>query len=138
MLHMGAIGNKKTQASDAAHSPRVIRPEWLARFKEDARVHLNEISGKLAALPLELGQTTTSTKEKTEAEQQIRHEIYRRAHSMKGSASMVGLTEIANKARQLEELLKKAYEEPAEFDSSQRSSAEQLLEGLRQLLIEEL
>lgn len=133
---MGTIENKKPHSGETARSPRVIRPEWLARFKVDALAHLAEINHKFILLPAELGQTTS--REETEAEQQALYEIYRRSHSIKGSASMVGLTEIANKARRLEELLKRAYEAPARFDSEQRTSATRQLEELRELLNTEL
>lgn len=111
---------------------RVIRPEWLVRFKNDATTHLTEISRIMILLPPQLAQT--STKEETEAEQKNLHELFRRAHSMKGAAQMVGLKEIGEKARQLEELLKQAYLEPTKFGTLQRESVRQRIQELQTLI----
>ncbi len=122
--------NEKAEADNVPsfQPERIIRPEWVARFRQDAETHLHAISQGLSLLPLELGQT--STQEEAEKEQQALRELYRHAHSMKGSARMVGLMEIGEQAQLLEEQLNQAYFEPGGFDETERAAVKVQIEAL--------
>ncbi len=100
-----------------------VKEEWVKRFRVDAENHLNEIRQGIQNLPSQLGQLIVQ--EEIEAEQQALRELFRRAHSIKGAARMVGLDEIAELALKLEELFGQAYLEPVSFNQTQRDKAEQ-------------
>lgn len=124
------MGGSEEGTSKNPAQPRWIgRPEWLARFREEAIAHLAEISLGLEKLPPRLGQSESA--EERQAQYWAVRELYRQAHTIKGSAGMVGLSEIAEQAGQLEELLGQAMKEPASFNSPQRELVRSRTEQLR-------
>ena len=111
---------------------RLIRPEWLARFRQAAEAHLAEIEQGLNLLPAQLGQATG--KDETEKEQQALRELFRQAHTLKGSARMVEQEQIAEEAAALEHTLGEAYLDPSGFGQLERASVRQTLQGLQELI----
>jgi chemotaxis protein histidine kinase CheA len=111
---------------------RVIRPEWLARFRQAAEAHLAEIEQGLDLLPAQLGQATG--KDEAEKEQQALRELFRQAHTLKGSARMVEQEQIAEEAAALEHTLGEAYLDPTGFGQPERASLRQKLNQLLALV----
>ncbi|MEI6043526.1 MAG: Hpt domain-containing protein [Chloroflexota bacterium] len=132
MVEDSKSGVKGASFSPKQPSSRAIRPEWVARFKQDAEVHLAQISEGLQLLPPLLGQTITP--EETESEQHDLRELFRHAHNLKGTARMIGLVEIAEAARLLEEALGQAYLEPLLFVSLQRKAVQEQVDSLMGLI----
>jgi len=112
------MDSEELEVNNPARSGWLLHPEWVARFREEALVHVAEISQGLEKLPPHLGQS--EDEEAGLAEHKAVRELYRHAHTIKGSAGMVGLEEIAEQARQLEELFGQALKELAEFNDLQR------------------
>jgi chemotaxis protein histidine kinase CheA len=134
---MSMIEDKNGEAEAPTSVPkqepiRAIRPEWVARFKQEAEVHLVQITKGLQLLPPVLGQALTT--EETAKEQYALRELFRHAHSVKGSARMIGLAEVAEKASLLEEILGQAYLEPTHFVSLLRTNVQQQVDFLMGLI----
>lgn len=110
---------------------RVFRPEWLARFRQDAETHLVEILQGLQALTDQAG---LETGEEAEQEQPVLRELFRHAHSLKGAALMLEQTAIAEVAADLETILREAWLEPARFSEAERAKVGQQVNYLRELV----
>lgn len=83
----------------------------MGRFKQEARRHLQALSDQLAVLDrvYQPGLVGTTDELLSEAEFKSLRELFRLAHTLKGSAKMVGQVEVADLAEQLETFLGEAY-----------------------------
>ena len=89
--------------------------EWTFRFKQEAARHLETMEYKLR-LQLETA-LRSSTESMTEFELENLHELFRLAHTIKGSAAMVGQLEISQLAFQLEHLFSNYYKAEKRFSN---------------------
>ncbi len=89
---------------------RLDTSAFIGKFVEEARDRLKGLSAEILRLEQAAGTDKTLT-------DQAVGEILRQAHSLKGSALMLGLTDISHLAHQLEELFVAAKREPRLLDA---------------------
>jgi chemotaxis protein histidine kinase CheA len=105
-----------------------VKPEWVVRFKAEATAHL-----KLSQSLIEkLKQKRTGKKSKL-ADQLIR-QLFIKAHSIKGTASMLGQNHIAEQAAELEALWNEALNDPNQRNVDFYSRAATLVGELANLV----
>jgi HPt (histidine-containing phosphotransfer) domain-containing protein len=115
-------------------------PKWLARFKPEAARHLVELIRGLEHLQpktlVKPPNLKATFEEITRTNPELR-ELYRLAHTLKGSAGMVGQTEIAEYAEQIERDLTAVLFDPDCFDEDLRRKlvnlTEQTAEKVKQI-----
>ncbi len=114
--------------------------KWLARFKPEAARHLVELARGLEHLhPQTLVKPTNlkATFEEIARTNPKLRELYRLAHTLKGSAGMVRQTEVAGLAEQIEKNLTRVVFDPDCFDEELRRKllnlTEQATEKVKQI-----
>lgn len=106
------------------------KAQWVARFRQEAQQHLVafEVQWQKLAQTEVANQTLTD-----ESEAQLR-ELFRLVHTIKGSAAMVGQTETAKIAEQLELIIGTAIVEKRYLSESQKDTARNLVTQIQQKL----
>jgi chemotaxis protein histidine kinase CheA len=115
------------------------RQKWASRFKRDASVHLSKLATGLETVqPRLLPEAhTTDSAANPEAvdlsalNPELR-ELFRLAHTLKGSAGMVEQLRVAAVAEKLETELGKVYREPSYFNEDLRQRMLVILAELTQ------
>jgi len=101
------------------------KQDFLSLFRKEAEIHIQELNKGL--LELESDPKNRATLE----------EVRRRAHTLKGSARMMGFTEISNAAHTMEDLLESVRMEMSELDKSVFDRLFQGLDSISALLQED-
>jgi two-component system chemotaxis sensor kinase CheA len=111
----------------------VVNRKWITRFRKEALLHLESLEKGLLLVrllvPESLPEDLKSLRELNPALQ----ELYRLAHTLKGSAGMVGLYDLAVRFEKLEERLGGILLNPPVFNETLR---EVLLSALIELRAE--
>ncbi|NWJ47505.1 MAG: Hpt domain-containing protein [Chloroflexi bacterium] len=94
--------------------------KWVLRFKQEAAAHLQLLEQGLRQVQPNIpSQPVENTDQLTALNPELR-EFFRLGHTIKGSAAMVGLQEIADKAERLENSLHKVFKRPNLFSELKR------------------
>jgi chemotaxis protein histidine kinase CheA len=104
-----------------------VRLDWVKRFRQEANQSLGEIREMMNALDWERPDTP---------EQPLLRRMFVKVHGLKGTAGMVGLVQIAEKAAELEALWGEALLEPQNLNTGLRKTSEIKTAELRALVEE--
>lgn len=96
--------------------------DWIARYKHEAAKHLTNMRERLDnivknGVDMTVPSHAMLDKPRIDGDENLK-ELYRLAHTLKGSAGMVGLLEVEVVAEQLEELLGGVYYDPSSYDAT--------------------
>src|SRR6476469_4776229 len=105
-----------------------VKPEWVVRFKAEATAHLEVMQTLMDTL------NRKRTGKKTKAADQLVRELFIKAHSIKGTASMLGQNEIAGQAAELEALWNMALNDATQRNLTLYSRAAILTSELARLV----
>ena len=101
------------------------KAEWVGRFKAEAALHLNSLKTHLQSL-----EDLPPSANLDEAQLEVVRELFRLAHTLRGSAGMVGQTTIAKLAEPLEQFWGQAYLSAIYLSTTQQNETKALLEQL--------
>ena len=105
-----------------------VKPEWVVRFKAEAAVHLESSQTLIEKL------NQKRTGKKTKLADQLLRQLFIKAHSIKGTASMLGQNQIVGQAAELEALWNEALNDPNQRSGALYSKAANLTRGLSTLV----
>lgn len=88
------------------------KAEWVKKFRQEATGQLQEIHQMLQAVDWERNAAQASPEGLEAEHKQIKH-LFVRIHGMKGTAGMIGLTDVAEVAAELEALWGEVMGEPS-------------------------
>lgn len=88
------------------------KAEWARKFRHEGIEHLRDINRMMHELDWQRT-AALAGQEGLEAEQKQLRQLFVRIHGLKGTAGMVGLTEISAKAAELEALWGEVLLEPS-------------------------
>ncbi|MEI7556044.1 Hpt domain-containing protein [Candidatus Chlorohelix sp.] len=94
--------------------------KWVLRFKQEAAAHLQLLEKGLRQVQPNISPQPIENTEQLMALNPELRELFRLSHTIKGSAAMVGLQEIASKAERLENSLNKVLKRPDLFSELER------------------
>ena len=103
-----------------------IKPEWLIRFRQEATNHLQEAQQIMS-------DWEAQPPEEIEIPRKLR-QLFIKAHSIKGTASMMNLTAITQVAFELETLWGEVLLDPTHYDTSQKELARDRVTQLTRLV----
>lgn len=99
----------------------IMDEELRELFAQESQEHLEALEGGILQL------------EKTPDDQETRESVMREAHSLKGAARMLDLTEIELLSHKIESVLREQLNAASEFDTTTSSMLLQAIDGLRDL-----
>lgn len=105
-----------------------VKPEWVVRFKAEAAAHLESSQTLIEKL------NQKRTGKKTKLADQLLRQLFIKAHSIKGTASMLGQNQIVGQAAELEALWNEALNDPNQRSGALYSKAATLTSGLSTLV----
>ncbi len=106
-----------------------VKPEWFKRFRAESTVHLDEMTLLLNTL----GEEPPGSEQVKPNSEKLR-QLFIRAHSIKGTAGMLGLMEIASQAAELEALWNEVYYEPTRLSPELQMRATAITADLARLV----
>jgi chemotaxis protein histidine kinase CheA len=98
------------------------RQDWVTRYKSEAGKHIACMRERLARIINEgvvliVPRHASADTPRVDGDENLK-ELFRLAHTLKGSAGMVGLDDVQAVAERLEEILGNVYYDPATYEVS--------------------
>ncbi len=78
-----------------------VKPEWVSRFQSEAIAHLEMMTAAIPTL-MQTGSSLEPLAKEQDGDYQILRQCFIKAHSIKGTAAMLKLIDIATLAAELE------------------------------------
>lgn len=110
-----------------------VKPQWVKQFRQEASNHLHEMRATMGALQWQRRGLPLS-EEAAETEDKHLRQLFLNAHSVKGTAGMLGMDAIVAVAAELETLWGEVLLNPALLSLALRSRAETRLVELAVLV----
>jgi chemotaxis protein histidine kinase CheA len=98
------------------------RQDWVIRFKSEADKHIAGMRERLArvireGVNLVVPRPAHNDQPRVDGDENLK-ELFRLAHTLKGSAGMVGLDDVQAVAEELEQILGTVYYNPVQYDTT--------------------